>query len=470
LVPVEKALSFRTPGAHSVRVEVTPGEGSASADALALDSRRHLALDVRSTLKILAWTEPSAQARTTPADVLKGVFEGDSAGDVFALRLASGEDDCRRLLGTWEPDVVVLANRTPRGAATQRDLVSFVRGGGALVVFAGDAFDAPAWNAAFHASREARLSPFLFGSRRTRDRRGSEGAWSFDLSGPTPHVLSKSWLGDDHVRRWLASVPPDVWGRMPLVLPETTAPRSVTPTTGHPPGEEAIVLRFARDKTEPEGPGPVAAVESPFGQGRVLLFGTALDDDWAGGGIAFFLPIVLYDSALALTRQQDEERNVLVGRPLSGPVPRDATNLRIQGPGRGEETPALRAARDENARPSFSFERVGASGLWRLVYDRPSGRGGDAKQAAELFAAHVEPREGSLARSPHALVEARAGVAGVKVVSTFGEAAERREEARQGEVTTWVLVLVALVLLLEPWLAMRFGRHGHTAHDGPPAS
>src|SRR5262249_28244563 len=148
-VEVDRALAFKTPGPHSVRVEVGPPEGDSSADALGLDSRRYLALDVRATLKVLAWAERGATARVEPVTYLRGVFTGEGGGDVFQLRAVNGEDDFRRQLSTYEPDLVILANRVPGGPDAQRELTGWVRGGGALIVFAGDRFDAATWNAAF---------------------------------------------------------------------------------------------------------------------------------------------------------------------------------------------------------------------------------------------------------------------------------------------------------------------------------
>jgi hypothetical protein len=72
----------------------------------------------------------------------------------------------------------------------------------------------------------------------------------------------------------------------------------------------------------------------------------------------------------------------------------------------------------------------------------------------------VDPSESSLARAAHDLVRAKAP--GLKVIGSYEEVAEKRVEARRGELTPWVLLLVAVLLLVEPWLAMRFGRHGHT--------
>jgi hypothetical protein len=129
----------------------------------------------------------------------------------------------------------------------------------------------------------------------------------------------------------------------------------------------------------------------------------------------------------------------------------------------------VRAATDESARPEVFYERVGTTGIGRLSYDRAPGRGRtDTKRTEELFAVNVDPRESSLQRFPHDRVASRASPVAIKVVPTYGppEAGAKEGTGSTGEVTPWVLMLVAALLLLEPFLAMRFGRHGHTKSAG----
>jgi hypothetical protein len=223
-------------------------------------------------------------------------------------------------------------------------------------------------------------------------------------------------------------------------------------------------MRFLPSPGDPAGARPVAIAEAPFGQGHVLAVATSLDDAWSPEALVLLYPVLLNDAALLLTAPSSKGRNVLVGQPLQGPVPRDATALRVKGPSRGEEAPGLRAAPDESSKPTAVFERVGASGIWRLSYDRVV-RGAETARAEELFAANVDPLESSLARAPYDLVRSKAPV--IRVLPSYEEAVAQRVEARQGEVTSWVLFVVGVLLLLEPWLAMRFGRHGHTTARAP---
>ena len=87
---------------------------------------------------------------------------GEGAGDVFEFEAARSEEDLRRSLSDAgrETHLVILGNRLPRSAEARRELVAFVRSGGALLVFTGDAFDVRAWNEEVQGGPDARFLPF----------------------------------------------------------------------------------------------------------------------------------------------------------------------------------------------------------------------------------------------------------------------------------------------------------------------
>jgi hypothetical protein len=457
-VSVAREQSFKTAGAHVVRVEITPPDGASEADAIGLDSRRLLALDVRATLKIACWVESTRGARYDAVSFLKGVYTGEGTGDVFELRPASDEAGLRAVLTDpqWEPDLVVLANTVPRGAELQRDLVAFVRAGGALAVFVGERIrDPAAWNGPFHADPATRLMPYPFGVPESRARTDPKGPWQLDLSHPTPNELSKRLSIP-----FVAQTPPEVYGRLPLVTERPAVPGATTPIEA-PVSDESVVLRFLPEPGRP-GPGPVALAEGRFGEGRTLWAGIGIDYEWIGRGVFPFLPILLDTSAKLLTRQRESDRNLLVGEPIVTGIPRDASGPRLSIPGRGEEVPGLRAATSEAERPQVVYERVGTSGHWRLSYERPPARGGAAqgpRKVEEAFAVNPSPEEGALAKATYDLVRERAPGGKIDVADAWAEAELAQEGGRQGELSGWILLAVLGVLLLEGFLAMRFGHH-----------
>jgi hypothetical protein len=446
-------------GSHEVRVEVTPPDRDAAADVLALDSERRLAVDVRARVRIAAWTRAHPRSKTDPRLLLRGVYVGEAEDrGTFDLRFAEGEAALRDLLNDPDgaPDLVILANTVPQGGDLQRALVSHVRAGGGLLVFVGDRVTPEQWNPVAHVRPETRLLPFPFGERVEAASRAEGGAAFLDLEHATEHPLSKVVAGPG--AEWIRLVPPRVWGRMPM-LPESAAPGTATPTAG-PGDDERVVLRFRGAHGEP---GPIAVAEGRLGQGRALWVATAVDDAWFDQTI-FFLPVFLTEAAVELTRGPDRAKNLAVGGRIVVPIARDAQTVRIHVPGRGSETPRVRPQETESDRPVVTYDRTGASGTYRLTYERASLSGGSAVvKVEERFAVNPDPREGDLRAASPRDVETRAPGADVVVLPTYEEARDSADAARQGEVSPYVLLAVLGVLLLESWLAMRFNRRSAAA-------
>ncbi len=462
---VPKELAFKTAGGHAVRVEVAPPESRPGADALGLDSRRVLALDVRSRLRVVAWVQPSRDSKWETADALQGIFVGEGAGDVFEFEAARSEEDLRRALteSGRETHLVILGNRLPRSPEARRELVAFVRGGGALLVFTGDAFDVRAWNEEVQGGPDARFLPFEILPAETR--RYDEGAWRLAFDAETPHPLSHRFAKEE-AAELVKAYPPLFYGRTPI-RPLAKEPRD--PKDPALAAEEAsVVFRFADAGGRK---GPIACVEGPFGLGRTMWFGSSLDDAWTPTGIWLYAAL-LNDAALLLTQQAAAGRNLLVGGAIQAWLPKDASDPRLTIPGRGEEVPTIREAQAEGDRAQALFDRVGTSGAWRLSFARPAGRGATTStiRREDVFAVNPDPREGALLRARHDDVRARAQSAEPKVLPTWQEAGGAEIEGREGEVSHWVLLLVLAFLLLEPYLAMRFGRHDVKPGDPIPPS
>lgn len=464
-VVVPRELAWKTAGGHAVRAEVAPPESRPGADVLGLDSRRVLAMEVRSRLRVVAWVSPSRDSKWETADALQGIFVGEGAGDVFEFEAARSEEDLRRSLSdaARETHLVILGNRLPRSAEARRELVAFVRSGGALLVFTGDAFDVRAWNEEVQGGPDARFLPFEILPAETR--RYDEGAWRLAFEAETPHPLSHRFAKEE-AAELVKAYPPLFYGRTPIRALRATSRDPKDPATA---AEEAMVV--FRWKDAGGGPGPIACVEGPFGLGRTLWFGSSLDDAWTPTGIWLYAAL-LNDAALLLTQQAGAGRNLLVGGAIQAWLPKDATDPRLSIPGRGEEVPTIRAAQVEGERSQALYDRVGTAGVWRLSFARPAGRGATTStiRREDVFAVNPDPREGALARARHDDVATRAPSAEIQVLSTWQEAGSTQAVARQGDVTHWVLLLVLAFLMLEPYLAMRFGRHDVRPGQAVPPS
>ena len=464
-VRLSRDAAFQTAGAHSVRVEIAPRDEDASTDALGLDSRRFLALSVRAKLRVAAWTEPTKGARFLPSWLLRGVYVGEGKGDHFDLRTFSSEAQLRDQLAdpTWEPDLVVFANVAPRSREMQQELAAWIRAGGALLVFVGDRVDPAEWNVPFFAGpgggSVARLLPFRYGPRELPPAERLEtNAYRLDFEVQTSSPLSRRLVGDEFLLRLLRVANPFVYGRMAL-LDERPSPPGMTPSpsTGRRiADDDAVVLRFAG----PQGqPGPVAVAEARLGQGRAVFTAFGLDDGWTVDD--FFLPVFLNETALELTRREGTDHDLAVGQGIHAPLPRDASAPKLVIPGRGEVTPPTKAPETESDRPAVVYERVGTSGLWRLSYQRQGARGTAPapKRTEALFAVNPDPAEGALRRAAVPDVKARVPGADLEVLPTYEAGDAAGEDRRQGDLSTYVLLAVFLLLLGESFLAMKFGRH-----------
>jgi len=473
--------TFARAGSHAVHVTVTPPRTDPGADALGLSSERWLALQVRRRINVLAWsrTSKSEDRSVTAALYLRGIYEGSAAGDdgdarnggglppIYRYTAATTADDLLARLearGREPVDLVVLANVRPRGQRLQAALRTYVRAGGGLLVFTGDNTSSDVLNVAFHdEDPEQRLLPFALQTRQVhrRDDDGS-GYFSLDLAfQEDPHPLAEPFTNvraDD----WIKRVPPRIWGRntFDVSAPLPPAPGDGSDATGNgrkPSGR--VVLRY-KD-------GEAAVVSGRFGEGRTVWVGTSIDNGWLATSV-LFLPVFLEESAMFLTRPAAAGRNLDVGGILRASVPAEAEQVRIEPPGGRATSPTRRtpenvAEGEPPTRIDYEYAGVGRSGIWRLTYDI-TGLGGEAQKITEVFAVNPDPQEGALLPATEAAM--RDGIPGeldLGFLHSYGDVNAELEEAREGEVTRFVLLALLAVLLLESLLAMKFGRRGRSS-------
>jgi hypothetical protein len=327
-----------------------------------------------------------------------------------------------------------------------------------------------AWNRAFHDTAEQRLLPYTFGPLVRRAKDAPEDRYLLDLDHPTSHPLSQALAGDGETANWVRQVPLRLNGFTPL-LPDAppTKPEATGPAKK---AAEQVVFRFRREPGT-DGPGAIAAVEGPYGLGRSLWFGMGIDDAWNPNVVLPFLLVFLNDSALSMTRRPTAGRNIEVGQVLRTLLPRDASAPKLVAPGRGgvEETPVVRPAASEEDRPEVVHDRIGTTGVWRLAYSRPPVAGSGTstpRTVTEVFSVSPSPEEGVLLRARRDDVAERIRGADAVVLDSWAEAAAEATTSSEGEITSPLLLIVLAFLLLEPFLAMRFGRHGERAEKAPP--
>lgn len=461
------AGTFRMPGGFHVRATIDPPAAQPDADALALDSTRWAALDVRDRVRVLAWTRASQGARQPPLALLRPIFdplppEGTGGAPVappaFEFTHADGEAPFAARLSApgARPDLVVLANTAPRTASTMAALRQHVLDGGALLVFVGDAVDPAMWQEPPGSAGEGgpllpvALEPASVPARNA----GDPAPYHLDLATPSDEPWARAFSGPE-VALWLGRFPPDMLGRMALGEPPAAAAADAAAASR----PARVVLRWA------EGRGP-AMVEGRLGLGRTLWIGTSLDEGWLRLGVPFFLPVFLDEAAFHLVQGEATPRSLLVGDRLEAVLPRGAEGERLAAPG-GRE-PTLRLLQPETARERrrVACELVGACGPWKLSARVPGG-----SPFTAWHAVNVDPDEGSLLRADaRALVASAGPEAPVEVVSTLRAMATTTQQAREGELARMLLAIVLGLLLAESLLAHLLGRRARAAEAAPGAA
>jgi hypothetical protein len=243
---------------------------------------------------------------------------------------------------------------------------------------------------------------------------------------------------------WLQDVPPRIWGRMPFALPEEAPEPGSTPVGG---GD--VVLRYTD--------GKAAVVASSLGDGRTLWVSTSIDNGWLGEAV-FFRPVLLEEAAQWLTRPRHAARMLEVGGRLRARIPRLATQVRLTAPGGRQVAPTPREGPEEQAFVEVVHDALGVAGAWTLTYET-RGPDGEARNVQEPFAVGVAPAEGALSvlRSD-ALRGAFPRELDLEIVQAVGGTTAAVEDVRRGEITRPLLFALLALLLIEPVLAVLFGR------------
>ena len=429
-------------------------------DPLPADDSRHLVVEVRARTRVLC----IAVDRNRGATELDS-FEGE-IGYLTAALAAGGQgpdaavsvehslpaDSAARSLSGI--DVVVLADVPDVPPDLAGAILRFVRGGGGLIVFLGDAVQPATLNARFR-SAEVDLLPGdileeveagvgeperVAGTQAPLGRAIDPGPGDHPL-GRAIRALKPEILDEARVRRWFR-----------FRLAE---------------GARAV-LRLT-------GGGDVLLAERTVGRGKVLVFATSVDASWNDLPANPVYPILIQEALTHLGRRASE-RPCTVGDPVVLALPSEAEvdesvfrdPAGASYPVRIEAVDGLRLARLPSASlPGFYTIDAGGNpplaSANRPVSGRESGAAADREDPAVvaplLAAVNVDPRESDVkALDLPGMARAVEGP-GVRVIGESEDVAAVVREARTGRELWRELMLAALgILALESILARRFSR------------
>lgn len=427
--PVEqRAISLRIEGRVVARGVVTlaPGErqvkqflavlptGSRFADvvveldpdALPIDDRRYARTELREEVRVLLVNgDPRTVRYEDELFYLDAALRpGDRADSGAVLTTVTVDDLPEARLADF--DVVVLANvRALRRELVTR-LVSWVQGGGGLMVTVGENVDADAY-----ASTMAPLLPQMLRSPLDVSY-GTSGAER------TSRALQLTqWQSDHPVFTVFAGDAPGLrearFDEIFLLGPTTRVE------------ERKVLARYTN--------GAVALVEGRVGDGRVLLYTSTIDRDWNDLVIhPGFLPL-MQQAMRYLARKQDSgtRAGVVVGRGAVLPILSGDTRLEVRGP---EGARTIFEGDRLAERVAVRFNDTERPGFYRVWATDQSGE--SRRRPESEFAVNLDPRGSDL--TP---------VAPERLPAGDGDRV-RAPVAHERRVELWHVIAAGLLLLL----------------------
>ncbi len=459
---VEVAFTVGNAPPLSGAIAVVPGGGKASVpftftfsetgsarataaigpDALPVDNARHFAVRVHQGVKVLLVDgDPSSEPVRRETFYLHRALDppGDrpSGNDVDVITENQFQSTD---LAAYQ--AVVLAN-TYQITVNQRDaLEQWVRQGGGLVIALGDQVDPDLFGEMLHRDGEG-LSPVRLVQV---DGDPTERRWvNLDLRRPN-HPILRVFAGEANpflgrvkfFRYWRMVVPDDLLAT----------------------GQAGVIATFNDPDASP------AIVERAFGDGRVIVIASTLDDDWNRWPSDPSYVVTALETVRHTARPRAAMGNLEVGQPIIHPldIARDQATARLRLPG-DDQPIALQAVPEQaglendtdrlapaSARMIFRYDRTDRHGIYDLQLT-----GHDGTERSVLFAANIDPTEGDLTAANLPALRDRLEEAHVQFVQS---AAYLDTAAAGGRAELWRGILVALVCVLcaEQLLAFVFGR------------
>ena len=416
--------SFATAGTHAVAVAATPAGG---ADALPADDVGRATVRVLDRLPVLLVDgAPGREPLSGETDYLAvalsplsfgGTGVGGAADLLETSAVRPGELSADTLA---EPRLVVLANVARLGDEQLDALTEYVRGGGSLLIAAGDRLDL-AWHRERLYAGGGGLLPRAWAATAGDD-------------GPPAHVLRERFddpalepfndpahgdLSAADVRRWMTVEEPadDTDGGRVLARLNT--------------GDPLLIAR-------------------PFGEGRVVQMTTAVDADWSDLPLRpAFVPLA-QGLAAGLATRPGPPTDLRPGDAAVAEVPAGVATV-------AAETPAgARLAVNttvEGNRTLARFEATRRPGFYTLSWPAV----GDDPGAAR-FAVAADPRESLPGTLGAEELNRLAERLGATVADSAADHLARDDRRRHGrELWRWLLAGLLAALFLELVLQQRFG-------------
>jgi hypothetical protein len=361
---VQFSHRFDTPGEHAVEVRA-PG------DALEIDNRRYLVVNVRKAIRVLCVdgrpagdpTKASVYALSNALSAHSDMSERSSIEVVVAPESALMERD----VATY--DCVMLSNVAQFTASEARLLDNYVRHGGSLVFFLGDRVRSENYNRELADVAQPVLPARLGEAAKNKAARLDPRNYEHPILRPFRGQEKAGLLGSP-VEQYIKATPlqPASSGTSPRDADLRQNPPHVALALGN--GDPLIVTRAA-------------------GRGRVVLVTTSADTSWTMlPAWGTYLPLVrqILDWCLA---GQEQPRNLAVGDTLESSVnaPSAPATLTVERPDGQRRSVPLNVQGDY---ANWIYDDTRISGVYTAQFSPPIA-------ATQLFAVNVITAESDLA-------------------------------------------------------------------------
>jgi hypothetical protein len=425
-VPVIFNYQFATAGDHVVELRMEE-------DQLPLDDRRTLVVPVRESLNVLLvdghYKSEPFQAETDYLAQALSPSEG-SPGQPGMIRteVVTESELAHRDLGNF--DVVILCNVAQFNQSEITELEDFLKQGGGVAVFGGDQVIADNYNRLLYADGKgllpAALGPII------GDAGKKAAGFGFNPLGYR-HPLVSEFRGErDSVTAGLTLARIQRYHK--LSIPKNSAAR----------------VALAVDNGDP------AVIEASHARGKVILVATSADADWTTWPLHNSFPPIMQQIVLQAASGRLAERNIRVGQPydqafaLAGATaPATVVTPRAQ--------PMTTRLKAQGSISQLHFEQTDLAGPYQV-------RIGPPLSVDHSFAASPDPAESDLAKLDQAALQEQLPDFSFVHLTNWRELTRSAVSVgRRGELHRPLLCGALFLLLLESFLAWKFGHHDSPA-------
>ncbi len=408
---------------------------SKEADALPADDARTLVIESIEAIRILIVNgEPSSDAYRDEVTLLRTALR--PSGEVFSGNEVEVIDetqlDTADLTGY---DVVFLANVYRVSEPTAEALSGFVGSGGGLAIFLGDQVDPDFYNETLYRDGRGVL-PLALGERTTAPASGTHLA-AVDRLHPIVRIFggrNNPFIGRISFDQYFKCLPE----KDDLGDDESFSPRAT------------VIASYDDRDAVP------AIVERRFGDGRVILVTSSVDQEWNDWAKDASYVVTMLEMGQYLARGEGANSDLLIGDPIRFAVDparyeRDVLVRTPRYPAE-QEVPVTAQPAEDGQGFELNWDQTDESGVYRFVIMTTSG-----EQDVWSVAINLDPEESNLVKATESELKQRITEVPITYVAGVDEIGQVGEDA-QSELWRSVLMMAMVVLMGEQFLAWWFGR------------